>query len=39
MRTICLKNVHFNGVENSAKMDAFMFPDGEIDQNFQQGEL
>ena len=25
--------------ENSAKVNAFMFPDGEIDQNFQKGEL
>ena len=39
MWTICLKNVHFNGEENSAKMDAFMLPDGEVDLNFQKRRI
>ena len=38
MRTICLKIVCFKDREKiKAKVNAFMFPDGEIDQNFRKG--
>ena len=40
MRTICHFFVRFNSVKKiTAKVNAFMLPDGEVDLNFQKGGL
>ena len=39
MRTICRFSVCFNITkEITAKVNAFMFPDGEVDLNFLKGD-